>query len=64
MQVMVEADSGWDRLLDQLHQAAQAQRRKHGLLLIGIGAKVAAQEGIRVLQLAQGRQLGHDGSLL
>ena len=64
LQRPIEADGRRHSLLDQFRSAGHAERFEHSLLLPGIRAKVAPQEDIRVLQLAQGRQLGHDGALL
>ncbi|MNO54273.1 hypothetical protein D3C76_447390 [compost metagenome] len=59
----IEADVWRYGLLDQLVAAGDTQHVEHGLLLCGIGAQVATQERVELLQLMQGRRLGHDDAL-
>ncbi|MCY1417733.1 hypothetical protein D9M71_332740 [compost metagenome] len=63
VQRTVQTNARRHGLLDQLAAGAQAEGLEHYLLLCGIGAQVATQERIGVVQLAQGRRLGHSGSL-
>jgi len=59
----LQADAWRNGLLDQLGAARHAQCIEHGLLLGGIRAQVATQERVELLQLMQGRRLGHDHAL-
>lgn len=59
----IEADVWRNGLLDQLVAAGDTQRVEHGLLLCGIGAQVATQKRVELLQLMQGWRLGHDDAL-
>lgn len=59
----VQANARRDGLLDQFTATAQAQGLQHRLLLGRIRAKMTTQERVGIVQLAQGRRLGHSGSL-